>query len=124
MTAKEVNKMQTYNPDNSKKLYSTVPYVKKTVDMLIDDRIEKGNPNLFYDIYQSLIFGHDPYMVLGDFESYIKMQEQIEKDYREPNLWWKKSIINVANAGFFSSDRTIKEYNEKIWKVEKFKKGE
>lgn len=123
-TEAEVKEILKYNKDNGQRIYMTNPHIKGIVDMLIDGSIDKDNPRLFYDLYQSLVFGEngtsDYYMVLSDFESYVKTHELIEKDYQNPSLWWKKSIINTANAGWFSSDRTIREYNENIWGIPKF----
>jgi starch phosphorylase len=56
-------------------------------------------------------------MVLADYEAYLNCQEQVNRVYRNSRQWTKMSILNVANMGKFSSDRTIKEYSEEIWKV-------
>jgi starch phosphorylase len=56
-------------------------------------------------------------MVCADFEAYLKTQETISRAYLDPDEWTKMSIINVARSGFFSSDRTIKEYARDIWQV-------
>ena len=81
------------------------------------------DPDLFKPIYDGLLNGFggmaDPYFVLKDFDSYRCMQARIDRDYAHPGLWWKKAIVNIASAGYFSSDRTIAEYNEKIWKLPK-----
>ena len=105
----------------SQDIYSSDPAVKLVLDQLINGTLEIDKPNLFGDIYQSLLFGDnnlpDPYMVIRDFEAYTKIQEKISQDYRDPILWNEKAVINVAEAGYFSSDRTIREYNAKIWKL-------
>ena len=56
-----------------------------------------------------------------DFEAYCEIHDKAQKEYHDEKNWVKKSIINVAKSGFFSSDRTIDEYNDKIWKLEKLK---
>ena len=67
-------------------------------------------------------FNHnDEYMLLADFNSYVKTQLEIDKAYENQKLWWKKSVINTANSGFFSSDRTIKSYAKDIWKIKEIK---
>lgn len=57
-------------------------------------------------------------MVLADYEAYVKEQEKVEKLYRNQDEWMRKAIINVAKVGKFSSDRTIRDYNDEIWKSE------
>ncbi len=72
--------------------------------------------NLFAPIVQSLT-EYDPFLVCADFESYCQTQDMISKMYLNKDEWTKKSIINVAQSGYFSSDRTIREYAKEIWKV-------
>ncbi len=57
-------------------------------------------------------------MVLADYEAYVKKQEELENVYRDSKEWTKKAILNVARVGKFSSDRTIRDYNNEIWKSE------
>ena len=57
----------------------------------------------------------DPYMCLADFGSYLETKERIDKDYLDRETWNKKSLVNFAKAGYFSADRSIKEYAENIW---------
>jgi starch phosphorylase len=71
---------------------------------------------LFAPIIQSLTF-HDPYLVCADFESYCKVQDEVSKMYLDKDEWIKKSITNVAQSGFFSSDRTIREYAKDVWNI-------
>ncbi len=110
----------------SQDVYSTNADIKKVLDMLINGEINKNEPKLYYDLYQALLFGDhqnaDEYMVLRDFESYILIHEKIDKEYRNRNSWIRKSVINTANSSFFSSDRTIKEYSDKIWHLKSVKK--
>ncbi|QPG75074.1 Non-essential glycogen phosphorylase [Brettanomyces nanus] len=85
------------------------------------DEIEKGTFGP-YDEYKSLVdsvkYHGDYYLVSDDFESYLEAQSTIDKEFRDRENWVKKSIICVANMGFFSSDRCIREYAENIWNVE------
>jgi starch phosphorylase len=60
---------------------------------------------------------HDHFLVLSDFASYSDTQRKVAAKYREPAAWWRSSVLNTANMGFFSSDRTIREYAEQIWNV-------
>ena len=76
-------------------------------------------------MYQSLLFGDqegaDPYFVLYDLPAYIERFAQAVETYQEqPEEWLRKAIINTAKSGYFSSDRTIEEYNAKIWGLSRF----
>ena len=68
---------------------------------------------------REVVFGDygqaDTYMVIRDFEDYVRTHEQIMRDYQDRETWIAKQIMNTAMSGFFSSDRTINEYNDKIW---------
>ena len=104
-------------------LYTENAELKAALDSLVDGTF--GNPNLFKDLYNCLLFGDygkaDTYMVLRDFESYMEIQARMSKVYQNRKEWLKKAIMNTAMAGFFSSDRTIKEYNDKIWNLTSIK---
>jgi starch phosphorylase len=76
----------------------------------------KGETNLFKPIIDSLL-GQDPYLVLKDFQPYIDCQQEVSDAYKDKDHWTKMSILNVARMGKFSSDRSIREYCEKIWHV-------
>lgn len=110
--------------DEVKHIYATNAALRGALEMLINGSIVPDT-NLFMDLYNTLVFGDygqaDTYMVLRDFESYMQTSEQISKDYQDRKSFIAKQIMNTAMAGFFSSDRTIKEYNEKIWHLEAIK---
>jgi len=93
--------------------------LRKVLNQLIDGSLSPENPNLFKDLYDTLMSGDygypDVYMVIRDFEAYTKIHEKINKDYADKKLWIEKAIMNTASSGFFSSDRTIQNYNDKIW---------
>ncbi len=93
--------------------------LRKVLEQLIDGTYAPGNPEMFRDLYQSLVYGHhgmaDPYFVLADFAAYCHIQEQVDRDYREGKDWWRRALHNVAQAGVFSSDRTIRQYNDEVW---------
>ena len=72
--------------------------------------------NLFKPLVDSLLY-HDEYLLLADYQSYADCQEEVSKTYRDKGRWARMSILNVARMGKFSSDRSIREYSEKIWKV-------
>ena len=98
------------------------PGMKMVLNQLINGFYTK-DPNLFRPIHDSLLYGNggmaDTYLVLKDFDAYRLMQEQVNRDYMYPDIWWEKAIVNIASAGVFSSDRTIAEYNEQIWNLPK-----
>ena len=75
-------------------------------------------PGIFDDIINSLKDPHDPWMTLADFRSYIDAQQQVATAYKNREQWTRMSILNTAASGFFSTDRTISDYNDDIWKLE------
>ncbi len=105
--------------DEVKNIYATNAHLRGALEQLINGSIVPGNTNIFMDLYNTLLFGDygyaDTYMVLRDFEAYMQTHEQISKDYQNRKEWIAKQIMNTAMAGFFSSDRTINQYNDEIW---------
>jgi glycogen phosphorylase len=71
----------------------------------------------FRPIYDSIL-NEDRYMMMADFDSYAQCQRELEKAYQDKHRWAHMSIMNVAHMGLFSSDRTIKQYNDEIWKAD------
>ncbi len=105
--------------DEVKNIYATNAHLRGALEQLINGSIVPGNTSIFMDLYNTLLFGDygyaDTYMVLRDFEAYMQTHEQISKDYQDRKSWIAKQIMNTAMAGFFSSDRTINQYNDEIW---------
>ncbi len=97
-----------YNPRN---YYNNNPIIKRAMDELVSPGI---NGIKFDEIVQSLIT-KDKYMVLADFADYSAKQQEVSRVYTDKNRWNRMSLINIANAGRFSSDRSIKEYADNIW---------
>ena len=97
--------------------------IRRIVDALIDGTINLDISDIFRDIYGYLLYPEgniaDRYMVLKDFIDYRGAQVLIDRQYKDQSIWRKKSIINTANAGAFSSDLTIENYNEQIWHLKK-----
>lgn len=120
-TVEELNEiMDTYNPVE---FYSKDSDIKDVVDSLVSGEFKDNNTYMFLDIYNELINPQngqrgDSYFLLKDFKSYAKAHEKINKEYRDRLEWSRKSIKNIANAGFFSSDRTILDYANDIWKID------
>ncbi len=122
MTSDEVAAAKRFESASSQEIYATNPQIRRVLDLLINGTF--NSENYFYDLYQSLVFGDksvsDTYMVIRDFESYAEIHRKIDKEYRDQDTWTKKAILNVAKSGFFSSDRTIEEYNDNIWHLKAY----
>jgi starch phosphorylase len=103
-----------YNPWD---YYNQNYELRQTLDAIHEGFFSPHEPARFRPILDSLLRGGDPYMILADFTSYMECQDRVDDCYRNTNEWTRKSIINVAKMGYFSSDRTIREYAEDIWKV-------
>lgn len=115
LTEKEVasRKASGYAP---RALYESNPEIRRVVDLLASGFFSPEEPRRFQPIVDSLL-GGDPFLILADFASYLAAQEDAEALYRQRDAWAAASIRNVANLGFFSSDRTVRQYAEEIWKV-------
>jgi len=100
---------------NAKKLYETDALIKKCVDFIISDvMLQAGDSHSLNRLYNEIV-GKDWFMALLDLRSYIETKEKALTDYDDRYAWAEKMLVNIANAGFFSSDRTIRQYNEDIW---------
>lgn len=96
--------------------YESNGELKEVLDLIASGHFSNGDGDLFRPLIDSLR-NQDEYMLLADYQSYIDCQEQINDAYRDVDRWIRMSILNVARTGKFSSDRSILEYAEKIWKV-------
>jgi starch phosphorylase len=85
--------------------------------MIAGNFFSADRPALFQPILDSLLDGGDRYMVLADFEAYVECQRKASLAYLDAETWSRKSILNVARMGRFSSDRAISEYAREIWRV-------
>ena len=119
LTADQVRdiKSRGYNPRLYVESNADLQYV---LDSLRYGRFSNGDMELFKPLVDSLVY-HDEYMLLADYESYIKSQEEVERAYRDQDRWVCMSIMNVARMGRFSSDRSIRDYAEKIWHLKPVK---
>lgn len=96
-------------------IYDNDPMVEEMVDFIISkDLMRIGDPVNLGRLYKEIV-EKDWFMALLDVKDYIQTKEQMLKDYEDKNAWAKKMLVNIAKAGFFSSDRTIAEYNQDIW---------
>ena len=91
--------------------------LKDVLHLLESGHFNQFEPGLFDDVISSIKNPHDPWMTIADFRSYIDAQKRVEEAYLDQERWTKMSIINCANSGKFSTDRTINEYNNEIWKL-------
>jgi len=109
-----------YNPT---KVINETKGLKKVMDQLIDGTYSDGGKGMFKELYDALLIGaswHAPdhYFVLQDFDDYRKVRESIDDSFEDRLGWAKKAWMNISNAGKFTSDRTINQYAEEIWKIE------
>ncbi len=104
-----------YNPQA---LIDNEPRLSAVMGLLESGHFNTYEPGIFNDLIASLKAPHDPWMTLADFGSYIDAQEMAAAAFRDREHWIQMSIRNTANSGFFSTDRTISDYNNEIWKLE------
>ena len=101
----------------SKDYYDNSPMIKEAVDFIISDEAMKyGHKENLERLYKEIL-NKDWFMTLLDLEEYIKVKDQMLEDYKDREKWKKMMLVNIAKAGYFSSDRTIREYNEEIWRL-------
>ena len=116
-TVRDMYRENTYNPMT---IYESNHEIRQAMTQMIDGTLMPGNPAALQDLYHSLLLGSwgsmgDSYFVLKDFGSYSMAQCRLNTDYANREKWLKMAVINTAMSGIFSSDRTIKEYNDTIW---------
>lgn len=101
----------------SKEYYDNSPVIKEAVDFIVSkEALKAGHKKNLERLYKELL-NKDWFMTLLDLEDYIAVKDRIFKDYEDRQKWKKMMLVNIAKAGFFSSDRTIAEYNRDIWKL-------
>jgi starch phosphorylase len=110
-----------YNPMD---IFNSDADIRKVLMQLINGTYSPDNPELFRDLYNSLLntlstSKADTYFILKDFKSYADAQKKVEQAYKDEQGWAKSAILNVACSGKFTSDRTIQEYVDEIWKLDK-----
>ncbi len=105
-------------------IYSNNEAIRRVLNQMVDGTYSPNDRELFRELYNSLIsvpYGQvaDRYFILADFNSYVRAQKKIEEYYQNPEAWRKSAILNMAHVGKFSSDRTIQEYVDEIWHLDK-----
>ena len=92
------------------------PVLEEALSLVQEDFFSQFEPGIFKPLCDSLIW-HDRFMVFADFEDYIYTQAKVSEAYKDQKGWTRKSIMNTANSGMFSSDRTVREYAKEIWGI-------
>ena len=124
MSAQEVIDHEHNRDYNPMDIYNNDMEIRKVLTQLVNGFYSSEDSELFRDLYNSLLNTQctqyaDTYFVLADFRSYAEAQQRVMEAYMDEAGWAKKAILNVANVGKFSSDRTIQEYVDDIWKLDK-----
>ncbi len=117
LTINEIDALRRegYNPN---KYLDTDSELQQVIDQLSSGFFSQGEPDLFQPIVKALLNEGDYYAVLADYRSYIEKHGEVEQTWQNKREWNRRAIINIANMGYFSSDRSVKEYAQKIWKIE------
>jgi starch phosphorylase len=115
LTAAEVQQRKAagYRPRDH---YESDPRLKEAIDQIGSGFFSPEQPELFQPLVNNLL-GSDPFMLLADYAAYVDCQERVNQAYRDQEGWTRMSILNTARIGYFSSDRAIREYCERIWRV-------
>ena len=121
LTAEEVEQHYMKNDYNPWDIYNNDHRIKAVLDSLFNGPWSGFRHDKFTIIFDEIMNKHDEYFILADFDAYVKAQEKIQELYQDKKHWNKMCLMNIANSGFFTSDRTIKSYAEEIWHLEKVK---
>ena len=115
LRAEEVNELKkNYHPQS---FIDSDQDLQKVIDLLSSGFFNPVEPGIFDGILQAMLSPNDPWVTLADFRSYVEAQKRAASAWQNRRGWTLKSIRNVANCGFFSTDRTMKDYNRDIWKL-------
>ncbi|AJJ10131.1 glycogen/starch/alpha-glucan phosphorylases family protein [Yersinia rohdei] len=103
-----------YNP---RKYYDEDPELHLALTQIATGTFSPGEPNRYTSLFDSLVNLGDHYQLLADYRSYVDTQDKVDALYRHPDEWTRKTLLNISNMGYFSSDRTIEEYANDIWHI-------
>lgn len=117
-TTQEVAALRDYQPMD---YFNADAELREVLEMIASGFFSPREPERFKPIIDNLLHRGDQYLLLADYAAYIACQGEVEAAYKKPDVWVKKSILNVANMGKFSSDRTIAQYAKEIWNVKSVK---
>lgn len=115
LTAEQVEETRRNNYDPYF-IYENNPELKAVIDFINSGAMSDGDKNLFLPITDSLLY-HDPYMLMADYPLYVACQDFVSRVWKDKKTWTRMSILNAARMAKFSSDRSIRDYCEKIWKI-------
>ena len=124
LSSQEVIDFEHNGQYDPKEIYNMDSDIRAVLTQLVDGTYSRENPELFREIYNSLLESNggeraDQYFILKDFRSYAEAQKRVEEAYKDEDGWAKKAMLQTAKCGKFSSDRTIEEYAKEIWHLEK-----
>ncbi|BCJ92511.1 glycosyl transferase family 35 [Anaerocolumna cellulosilytica] len=124
LTSEQVIEYEQNGGYNPLDIYNTDEDIKLVVDQLINGKYSREDKELFLPLYQSLLYSQgmeraDQYFILKDFRAYEEAQKKVESAYVDKSWWAEAVLLNTANSGKFSSDRTIQEYVQEVWHLEK-----
>ncbi len=105
-------RQQGYSPFS---VYQGDAELRGVLDLLASGELSPHEPDLFQGLLGSLLQGGDPFFVLADYRAYVERQAEVAAAYCDPSRWWPMAVANTAGMGFFSSDRSVQEYAERIW---------
>ena len=116
LTAAEVTEVKSrgYRPRD---YYEQNATLREVIDFIASGALGRGDVELFRPLVENLL-DHDPFLLLADYQSYIDTQERVSALWRDPQAWTRQSILNTARMGKFSSDRSIRDYCERVWKIQ------
>lgn len=119
LRAEEIQRQRREGSPHPREHYLQSPAIRRVMEALRDDRFSQKEPGAFKWLFDRLVEQADEYFHLADFHSYVRAQEEASRNYREPESWAEKAILNVARMGKFSSDRTIMQYAQEIWDLKR-----
>ena len=124
LSSQEVIDYENKGGYNPQEIFNNDPDIRKVLMQLINGFYVPNDPEMFRDLYNSLLNTQctqraDTYFILKDFKSYAEAQKKVEEAYKDESRWARMAILNVAHSGKFTSDRTIKQYVDEIWHLDK-----
>jgi len=117
LTTPEVERQLGQGSYDPWEYYRMHPEIRRVLDAVSAGRFSPDDPAAFHWIFEKLLARNERYLHLADFMSYIEAHERIGMEYARPDIWMRKAILNTARMGYFSSDRTIREYAKDIWGI-------
>jgi starch phosphorylase len=116
--AEEIAVMRREGSYRPRERYEASAVLRRVIDAIAGNRFSPEEPGIFQPIRDNLLDHGDPYFCLADFDAYLTTQERVARDFAAPEEWSRRAILNVARVGYFSSDRTVREYARDIWHLD------